>query len=506
MANDSRPPTRRLDELLGEVEGVEGIRGDAAVPISGVFHDSRVVEPGGVFVALAGRYEDGTRFVEDAVSRGAVAIVSEAAPARQGIPWVLVRRARLALADLAAAWYGYPSRDLRLVGVTGTDGKTTTVRLIGGLLAAAGQRTGWYTTVDLRVGDELRRNEDHHTTPEAPRVQQVLAEFRAAGARYAVLEASSHALAQDRLRNCAFDVAVFTNLSAEHLDYHQSLDAYFAAKARLFAMVAPALEASGSRYAVLNADDPTSERLGGLCRVPVVSYGMARGAHFRGEALELSLKGTRLRVREGAEEWELQTRFLGKHNVSNWLAAVAVARQEGVAIEAIQAAGEQLAPAAGRLQPVDVGQPFRVFVDFAHTPQALEASLRTLRAVGANRVLVTFGHAGGRTEANRPVLGEIAARRADYFVITSDDAYPEHPAAIAAAIEAGAQQAGSVRGRNYDVCLDRRSAIELLFERALPGDAVLLAGKGHEDFLRVEATAVSWSDVEVAASILKGRG
>jgi UDP-N-acetylmuramoyl-L-alanyl-D-glutamate--2,6-diaminopimelate ligase len=495
-----------LADLIAATAGGRLAAGDSRLSIAHLTHDSRECGPGSLFVALPGRNHDGAAFVPDALRRGAVAVASESPPADGAVAWIVVPSARRALADLAAALYGYPSEALRLIGVTGTDGKTTTTRLIASLLEAAGHPCGWSTTTDRRIGGALLPNTEERTTPEADRVQAVLAAAREAGDRCVVFEASSHALAQDRLRGCTFDVGVFTNLSPEHLDFHGSMDEYLAAKARLFAMLGEPTRKAGPRYAVLNADDPASAVLRKRCPVPTVSYGLDAGADVRASAIEQSRGGLHLSVQTAAGAWKLQTQFVGRHNASNWLAAIAVALQEGVSPATIQEVSAGLAPPPGRLERVDVGQPFGVYVDFAHTPQALRAALAAMRGVCAGRVLLAFGHAGGRTAANRPLLGAIAAASADYFVITSDDAYPEDPAAIAAAIEAGAREAGATPHDRYAVCLDRREAIRRLIGRAASGDVVLLAGMGHENTLRVRAVADPWSDVEEARQALLAAG
>jgi UDP-N-acetylmuramoyl-L-alanyl-D-glutamate--2,6-diaminopimelate ligase len=498
--------TKTLGELVRAVPGASLVLGRSDTPVTAITHDSRAVRPGAAFVALAGQRFDGTAFVSDAVRRGAAVIVSERAEPMGPVAWVRVHSARRALADLAAAWYDYPSARLRLIGVTGTDGKTTTTRLIGSLLEAAGRRCGWYTTADLKIGGAVHPNTEHHTTPEADRVQAVLAAMVEGGADYAVLEASSHALAQDRLRACAFDVGVFTNLSAEHLDYHGSLDAYLAAKARLFTMLGDQTSKQTPRYAILNADQPASQRLRAACPVTVVTYSLGGIADVWAEDVQEGLEGFRATIATVDGRWPLVTRFIGRHNASNWLAALAVALREGVPVETIQQAARSIAPPPGRLQPVQGGQPFGLYVDFAHTPQALRASLSALRAGTAGRLLLAFGHAGNRTRSNRPELGRIAAELADYFVITNDDAHPENPEAIADEIEAGVREIGATKGIRYTRCLDRRSAIHHLLSEARAGDVVLLAGKGHESFLHVAEVAEPWSDVAVAQAVLAELG
>jgi UDP-N-acetylmuramoyl-L-alanyl-D-glutamate--2,6-diaminopimelate ligase len=498
--------TLTLADLVAATAGARLAAGDPRLPIAHLAHDSRECRPGSLFVALPGRNHDGAAFVPDALSRGAVAVASEGAPASDAVGWIMVPGARRALADLAAALYGYPSEDLRLIGLTGTDGKTTTTRLIASLLEAAGRSCGWSTTTDRRIGGALLPNTEERTTPEADRVQAVLAAAREAGDRYVVFEASSHALAQERLRRCSFDVGVFTNLSPEHLDFHGSMAEYLAAKARLFAMLGEPTRKTSARYAVLNADDPASAALQERCPVRAIRYGIEAPADVRATEIEQTPAGLRLDVQTAAGAWALQTRFLGRHNASNWLAAVAVALEEGVSPSTIQAAGATLSPPPGRLEPVDVGQPFGVYVDFAHTPQALRAALAAARDVCRGRVLLAFGHAGGRTAANRPQLGAIAAGQTDYFIITTDDAYPEDPAAIAAAIAAGARDAGAIPERDYTVCLDRREAIRRLIAQAADGDIVLVTGMGHENTLRVHEVADPWSDVDEAHQALLAAG
>jgi UDP-N-acetylmuramoyl-L-alanyl-D-glutamate--2,6-diaminopimelate ligase len=495
-----------LGELAGATPGGRLVAGDPGIVATGLTHDSRAVIAGAVFVALPGRRFDGAAFVSDAVRRGAAAVVAESERPAADVGWIAVPRARAALADLAAAWHGFPSERLRLVGVTGTDGKTTTTRIIAALLEAHGRHCDWFTTADVKIGDAVTPNAEHHTTPEADRVQAILATMVSAGADCATMEASSHALHQDRLRACAFDVAVFTNLSPEHLDYHGSLDAYLAAKARLFAALGEPSRKDGPRYAVLNADDPASARLREACPAPVFTYALDAAADVRARAVRESAGGLSLTVQTVEGEWPLETRFLGRHNASNWLAAVSVALREGVRVATVQQVGRTLRPPPGRLELVDCGQPFRVYVDFAHTPQALRAVVAALRAAGPRRLLLAFGLAGGRMAANRPVMGELAADLADYFVITSDDAYPEDPSVIAAEIEAGVRAAGLTRGDRYTICLDRRQAIRELLRRAQPGDIVLLAGMGHEQSLHVDERPEPWSDPGVAREELATLG
>lgn len=508
---------RTLGALVRATPGARLVLGRSEQSVTALTHDSRRVVPGALFVSLPGRRHPADAFVPMALERGAAAVASETPAPHPAAPaWIAVPHARRALADLAAAWHDYPSEHLRVVGVTGTDGKTTTTRLIAGLLQAGGRRAGWYTTADLHLGDGVLPNEEYHTTPEADRVQEVLAAMVAAGLEYSVLEASSHALAQERLHRCAIDIAVFTNLSPEHLDYHGTLDAYLAAKARLFAMAGqdtrpeplrarPRSPHKHAPYVVLNADDPACEALRAVARVPARTYSLGGAADVMGHDLAETPQGLHLRVVTAAGEWPLETRFLGRFNAANWLAAITVALAEGVPVPTIQQAARTLRPPPGRLERVDCGQPFAVFVDFAHTPQALAAALRAVRPLARGRVLLAFGQASGRTVENRPAMGRAAAELADYFVITSDDAPPAEARAISEDIARGARAAGATADR-FTIEIDRRAALRHLLAAARPGDVVLLAGKGHERTLKLGERVEPWGEVEVARGLLRELG
>jgi UDP-N-acetylmuramoyl-L-alanyl-D-glutamate--2,6-diaminopimelate ligase len=477
-----------------------------------VVSDSRRAQPGDLFVAIPGSRTDGAVYVADAIARGAAAVAAEPAsvphfsplPADVGV--LVVPNAREAVGELAAVLAGRPSDQLRLVGVTGTDGKTTTTQLIAAVLAAAGRRIGWMTTVDLRIGEERLPNPYGLTTPEASDIQETLDRFVAAGVEDAVIEVSSHALAMERVRGCAFEAAVFTNLAPEHLDFHGSMEAYAAAKARLFAMLDSPTPKRGSRMGVVNVDDPHSWVMAAASPAAVVSYAIDNVADVTATHIELGLGRTRFRLVTPIGELDIETRFTGRHNVSNWLAAAAVALGWGIDLEVVQRAAEATDPPPGRLQPVRRGQPFEVIVDFAHTPQALATTLAALRGFGEGRLFLVFGMAGGRDAANRPRMGEIATQETDFFVISTDDPGDEDPAEIAAQVAAGARAAGAREGERFVIELDRREAIRTLFTRAGPGDVVLLAGKGHEQRMRRAEHDEPWSDQRTAEELLAEMG
>ena len=460
-------------------------------------------------MAIAGMRLNAFELVPQAIAAGASAIVAEAEPAiADTVPVVLVPSARAALADLAAAFHGHPSRRVPVVGITGTDGKTSTAHLLNALLEARGLRTGWLTTVNTKVGEQVRPNAADHTTPEAPVIQGTLAEMLAASVDVAILETSSHALGLDRVRGTRFRVGVFTNLSPEHINFHGSFEAYREAKSRLFA----SLPADG--LAVLNADDPSSAAMLAATRAPVLTYGLGDSADVRATNIRLSPSGTSFtisvrdpgRVTLAPRHAVLSTSLVGRFNVANWLAAYCAATYFGATLDDLKHAIEHQGPVPGRMNLVQTGQPFPVVVDFAHTPQALEKALDTVRSLAQGRVFLVFGLAGGRDGSSRPVMGELAARKSDFFVITMDDPGEEDPLHIARQIAAGARAAGATEPDRFAVELDRRAAIRMALERAGTGDVVLLAGKGHENRMVVATGKLPWNDSQVAAEELRALG
>jgi len=493
-------PRVSLKSLVAETDGAVIEYGDSGTSISGITQDTRLLQPGDLFVAIAGLERDGSEFVAQAITGGAAAIAA-AQPrpdAALGVPFVRVPNARRALADLSAAFYAHPSAAMPVVGVTGTDGKTSTTHLLSAILEARGLRTGWLTTINTKVAAEVRPNAADHTTPEAPVIQRTLAEMLAAHVDVAIVETSSHALELERVRGTRFQVGVFTNLSPEHLNFHGTFEAYRAAKARLF----EGLPSDG--LAVLNADDPSSITMHAVTEARVVTYGIDRAANFTATDVRLSPTGTSFTLEPGGQV--IHSRLVGRFNVSNWLAAFAAASYFGATPADLARAALAQAPVPGRMNLVAGGQPFTVVVDFANTPQALQKALDTVRELTPGRLLLAFGLAGGRDFANRPVMGALAARAADFFTITQDDPGAEDTAAIAAQIAAGARSAGAREGGGFVVELDRRAAIRLLFERARPGDAVLLAGKGHEQRMVVGDQRRPWNDARVAFEILADLG
>jgi len=495
-----RPPVPTR-ELLRATR-VVAVRGQAPSLVGGIAFDSRRVKPGDLFVALPGLRTDGARFIPEALGRGAVGVVVGAGVPAEAPFVVEVADPRAALADLSAAFYGHPSRRLKVVGVTGTDGKTTTCHLIGSLLRAAGYRTAILTTVYASLGGKEAPNPFGHTTPEAPDLQAWLAAAVESGHTHAVVEVSSHALAQHRVRGVEFDGAVFTNLTPEHLEFHRSFEAYRAAKGSLFAGLEPGLK-GGGKFGVINADDPNADYFRRVCRAPVIDYGLGRpDLTVWGRVLELRPDGTRFEVGLPDNRYELATRLPGRFNVYNWLAAIGAVYGLGVDLGFLPDAGPKIGPVPGRLTEVALGQPFRVVVDFAHTPAALGTVLSTLRGQGPRRIGVVMGHAGGRDPNNRPRLAEVAGRHADFVVITTDDPYDEDPAEIATVMASALEALGRRRGRDFEVILDRREAIRRALAWAGPGDLVLVAGRGHEEYIPVGSRRIPFDDAAVVRELL----
>lgn len=472
--------------------------------IAAIAYDSRAVEPGALFVAIGGFHRDGHDYVADAVARGAVAAVAER-PLATGVPLAVVPDSRLALSGLAAEFYDHPTKQLRLVGVTGTDGKTTTVHLVSDVLEAAGERTGFQTTVDFKLTDSTWENETRQTTQEAVEVQRLFAELLVAGGTWGILEATSHALALRKLAHCNVDIAVFTNLTPEHLDFHGTMQEYLAAKGILFEMLDRSVDKGVAKTAVLNADDPHWRYLADRSNARVLTYGIEALADVQATIVDEGAAGTRFRVESPSGKAEIALPLVGRFNVSNALAAAAAGLAAGASLDAIRAALERAEPVRGRLQRVDAGQPFAVIVDYAHTPESLRKILALLRPLTTGRLVAVFGSAGERDRAKRPRLGEVAAELADEFVITQEDPRLEDRARILAEIERGAVAAGATRER-YAVIDDRREAITHAIGRAKPGDTVVLCGKGHEGSIIVGEEKLPWDEVACAREALRVAG
>ena len=496
--------------------------GPREAEIGGIAYDSRVLERGELFVALPGMHVDGHRFIAAAVARGAAAVLCRYEPGDEPpVPHVLVPDTRAAMADLAAAFYGHPSEHLRVIGVTGTDGKTTTGFLLHAMLQGTGHAAGLIGTVAFRVGDREWENSSRQTTPEAPDVQRLLAAMAAARVEYAVVEATSHALMLDRLRGCHFDAGILTNITSDHLDFHGTLDQYRAAKARLFhglgsgkagrASVAQRSAAmphpQGGKKAVapvaiLNRDDASYEYMRAASAAPVLSYGRHPEADVRADEVDVLAGGIRFRATTPAGDVEVRSPLTGRFNVHNLLAALAFAVAQGIDPGAAAEALAAMPGVAGRMRRVDAGQPFTVVVDYAHTPDSLAKVLDELRAVTTGRLIAVFGAAGERDRGKRPHMGRIAAERCELVILTDEDPRLEDRLAIIEEIAAGARAAGARVGESLLLCPERRAAIEVAVRAARPGDTILLAGKGHERCIIVGTERIPWDEEAEARAAL----
>jgi len=483
------------------------------VEVRGFSDDSRSLSPGALFLAEPGQHVDGYRFVAQAVERGAVAVLAERplppeALAR-GVVGLIVPDVRPAWSDLAAAFYGYPARQLHVTGVTGTDGKSTTCLLLSAVLEAAGCRTGVLGTVLLKIGPHVVPNTTRMTTPKAHDIQDLLARMVEDGVTHAIVESSSHALALERVRGCLYDAAVLTNVTSEHLDFHGSREAYLAAKGRLFQLLdaAPPKALSGvgalGRFAVLNRDDSSYPAYRPHIHSRVLSYGVeSSDADLRATQVWPTAAGSAFRVVGDGGAVDVRTRLPGLFNVYNCLAALAFAQGMGIDLEAAAVALAGVEGVPGRMQRVDAGQPFEVIVDYAHTPDSLEKVLATLRPLTTGRLIVVFGSAGERDEGKRPLMGAVAARLADFFVLTDEDPRLEDRERIITAIALGACQAGAREGQQFLRIPDRREAIRAAVRAAQPGDVVLLAGKGHESTIEMGGQKLPWNEVAVTRELL----
>ena len=499
-------PTLR-EALTGLAATVHG-RDDVAV--TGVSADSRTARPGDIFVAVRGLSDDGHRHVSAAVAHGARAVVSEQPPAPESavspgspVPWVTVPDARAALGWLAASFQGFPARRLGLSGVTGTDGKTTTTHAIAAILEAAGWPVGLISTVEVRLGDEIRPNDTNHTTPPATLLQPVLAEMVERGLRWAVLEVSSHALAQRRVAGCFFDVAVFTNLTPEHLNYHGDFARYRGAKAELFAMLGREPKEGVPSFGVFNADDPNCCALRAGCRVEQLTYAHDQEADYRLRSVENTDGGTAIGLDAPGGPVELWTPLVGRYNAYNVAAAATVGLRLGIPPAAVARGLAGFRGIAGRLQQIDEGQPFQVVVDFAHTPHALRTVLTTLRARTPGRLILVFGHPGGRDRQNRVDIARTAASMADLLILTSDDPYDEDPLGILAQLEGALREAGRHPDGDFMRIDERRAAIARAVELARPGDTILISGRGHLEYTIVRGQKSPLSDAVLAREALR---
>jgi UDP-N-acetylmuramoyl-L-alanyl-D-glutamate--2,6-diaminopimelate ligase len=499
----SLPPriAHRNLKLRDLLQGTKASASAAAgeLEIRQVACDSRKVQPRALFFALHGAQADGNTFIRDAVGRGAIAIVSEdAAPAAipASVAWIRVSEARKALAVTAANFFGHPADALQLVAVTGTNGKTTTTSLVDAIVKASGAKTGLFGTIAYHtpLGDYRAPN----TTPESVDLQGFLAEIRDAGGKFGVLEASSHSLSMDRLWGCHFAAAVFTNLTREHMDYHKTFENYFAAKKKLF----EGTGAGAPEVAVINTDDQYGKRLVGTAK-KTVSYGLESDADITTKKFQLTFNGLTFNAQTPNGKVQVASPLVGRINVYNILAAIGAAQALGLSNEIIEAGIRNLQNVSGRFQRIDMGQPFFVIVDYAHTDDALENLIRTARELSPKgRIITLFGCGGGKDRTKRPVMGEVTGRLSDLTILSSDNPKHEDPLKIISDVIVGVQKTAG----KYLIEPDREKAINLALDEARTGDIVLLAGKGHENYQILADRTMEFDDRDQARRALRERG
>ena len=482
-----------LKTTIAQIPDVE-CAGNMEVPIRGISCDSRRIQKGDLFVAVKGETTDGARYIDQALDAGALAVASEEAPP-EGFPvaYIQVRDARKFLAEFSHAFYCFPCDGMKLIAITGTKGKTTTAWLIDSIYTQSGLSSCLMGTIERRIG--IERHASSYTTPEAPDIAGFLHQAVQEGCVHGVLEVSSHALMQQRVHGAKFTIGVFTNLSHDHLDFHQHMESYYQAKKMLFTPE----NGNGIESAIINTDDSYGRRLADEIKVPVVTFGFHPAADIKVKEWASRLNGTDLVIDTHAGEIAFHTRLIGRPNVYNIMAAAGAALGLGLTREQVRAGIEALSGVPGRMERVDEGQDYLVIVDYAHSPASLENLLETAGQLPHKKIITVFGCGGDRDRAKRPVMGEIAARLSDVVIATSDNPRSEDPDAILREIEPGLRQGSG----NYRIEPDRRAAIHEAINMAGTDDIVIIAGKGHEAYQLVSGRKSDFDDREVAREMIR---
>jgi len=488
----------QLATLVRSLDVIES-RGTMDLDITDISYHSNRVKERNLFVAIPGAKRDGHHFIEESIARGAGAIITEQIPPHPiDIPLVVVKDTRKALAQISAEFFSHPSREIMLVGITGTNGKTTTSYLIESIIKAAGKEVGVIGTINYR----LRGKEQPAptTTPQSYDLQHLLREMTTEGVEYVVMEVSSHALDQERVRGCHFDVGVFTNITPEHLDYHEDMDRYFAAKKRFFHEILP--ESEKNPWAIVNLDDPLLRDLQKeLPPLRAMTYGLEQG-EVSALQREISLEGIRATLSSPAGPLKIKSPLIGEYNLYNIMAAAAVGISLGMPSEAISQGIKDLSVVPGRMERVGDGDP-RVFVDYAHTPDALEKAIKEVKRLATGKVFIVFGCGGDRDRTKRAPMGRIGVQWSDLAIITSDNPRTEDPLRIIEEIERGAR---GISQHRYLVITDRREAIKKAIALAASQDVVLISGKGHEDYQIIGEERLPFDDREEVRKALEKRG
>ena len=494
----------RLNDLLPPI-GAKEVHGSTELSIEGITYDSRQVKPGYIFVAISGYREDGNSYIPQALEAGASVIVSSkrveglARPSRWGgsATQIVVENPRLALAKFATFFYNYPSDKLNIIGITGTNGKTTVSYLTEAIFKENGAKVGVLGTIAYRLGEKIFPAPI--TTPQSSDLQEILRKLVNEEFTTVVIEVSSHALSLDRVEGCEFDSALFTNLSREHLDFHKSMEEYLRAKIKLFSILGKNARKEREKLAVLNLDDSSTEKIIQSTEAKIITYGIEKKADVVAKSIKLNLDKTTFTLVSPTGEVKIALPLTGKYNVYNALAASTIALGQGISLGIIKRGLEKVSSIPGRFQRIDCGQPFAVIVDYAHTDEALRRLLDACGELKPRRIITVFGCGGDRDRGKRPLMGEVAIDLSDYVIVTSDNPRSEDPERIALDIEVGIKRKGK---SNYQTIIDRFQAIEKALSMGEKGDLVVIAGKGHEDYQIFKDRRVRFDDREVARKIL----
>lgn len=485
----------RLQELLKSLHPLSPLT-EANPEITSIENDNRKVQQGSLFICIKGYTVDGHDFAQLAVENGAAAILAER-PLKLDVPVLVVNDTKRAMAVLADAFYEHPTKQLHLIGITGTNGKTTTSHLIEKIFSDAGKKTGLIGTMYTKIGDEIL--ETKNTTPESLTLQKTFKSMVDASVEAAVMEVSSHALDLGRVHGCDYNVAVFTNLTQDHLDYHHTMEEYKRAKSLLFSQLGNTFDVKHPKFAVLNADDPASETYKKSTAAHVVTYGIDQNADIKAIDIEMTSSGTKFILQTFGKHFPMEIQLIGKFSIYNVLAGVAAALVSGIAIDQIIDSIENVKGVAGRVELVNAGQNFTVIVDYAHTPDSLENVLKTIQQFAKRKIYVVVGCGGDRDRTKRPLMAKIACQFATDPIFTSDNPRSEDPLAILKDMEEG------VHGENYLVIPDRKQAIAAAIQNAANGDVILIAGKGHETYQIIGKQVHDFDDRLVAKEAIMGK-
>lgn len=493
---------KRVEDIVKVISPIR-VEGPQTAEVCHITADSRTVQEGSLFICLVGATVDGHSFVEKAVQDGAVAVVvSKPVTVADHVAVIYVEDTRQALQAAVPFFYDYPASKMRMIGVTGTNGKTTTTHIIAHLLRSQGYTVGVIGTVHILIDDQSYPI--HNTTPDVADLQQILQQMVDAGVTHCIMEVSSHALALGRTAGVEYDTAVFTNLTQDHLDFHKTFDNYLAAKAKLFKQVSASYQVKEGKGAVINVDDAYGQSIVDVTTSPMITYSTEGKGSMNASDLTVTAKSSQFTLNYDGKSYPISTKIAGMFNVYNTLAAVGATLYEGLSMEEIVKGLATFTAVPGRFELIEEGQDFAVVVDYAHTPDGLENILQTAKKIVENRILVVFGCGGDRDATKRPIMGRIAAQFGDRVFVTSDNPRTEDPVQIVKDVEVGVRE-GLHDDVTYEVIVDRREAIHKAIAEATTGDVVIIAGKGHEDYQILKDETIHFDDREVAREALKER-